>query len=131
MKKLGVIIFVVIGLVASFIMLTFRSYPLQDGYRLQGFMWSHGQLYRGYFSKVLDGDVNGIQGSEKGMIFGWVIAKKPNRYFILHTEENKIEWLDASDQAQRLAFCGCPAADMNKEVNLTGLKTGFRTFSRN
>lgn len=130
MKKAAIIVIVVFGLAASFIFLTFRSYPLQDGYRLQGFAGSHGQIYRGYFNKALDGDINGVQGSQKGIIFGWVIDKKPNRYFILHTEDGKVEWLDASDRTHKLASYGCPAADMNKEVNLTGLRTGFRAFSR-
>ncbi|MGJ3243745.1 MAG: hypothetical protein ACFE0O_12455 [Opitutales bacterium] len=130
MKKATIIGVIVIALLGAFVLFEFRSYPLQDGYRLQGFKGSHGQIYNGYFRKALDGDVNGVQGSQKGIIFGWVIGK-PKNYFILHTQDGKVEWLDASDQAQKLASYGCPKPDMNKEVNLAGLRIDTRKFSRN
>ncbi len=102
------------------------SYPLQDGYRLQGGLSSHGNLYRGYLFSVIRDEVMGVQGSKKGFIYGWV---KSGRYFIVNTKTTHVEWHDASSFRRALATHGCPPSDMNKEVNLAGLRDGFRQFS--
>lgn len=130
MKKAVVIASLVIALLVAVAALGYHSFPLQDGYRLQGRRGSHGQVYRGYFTKVIDGEVMGVQGSKKGIIFGWV-GGEPNRYFILHTTSGQIEWLAPLDHAQKVVSYGCPRPDMNKEVNLAGLRSNFREFSRN
>ncbi len=69
----------------------------------------------------------GVQGSKNGFIFGWV--KESGRYFIVHTKTAAVEWHDADTFRRALAKYGCPASDMNKEVNLAGLRDGFRKFS--
>ena len=130
MKKAVVITIVVVALLAAVAAVRYHSFPLQDGYRLQGRSGSHGQVYRGHFTKVVDGEVMGVQGSKKGIIFGWV-GGGPNRYFILHTQSGQIEWLSSMEQVQKLASYGCPRPDMNKEVNLAGLRSNFRAFVRN
>ena len=107
----------------------FDSYPLQDGYRLQGWLGGGGKIYSGYFKPIISADVMGTQGSNQEIIFGWV-AGRPSNYFVLNTKTGRVEWLNATEQAHRLATLGCPAPDMNREVNLIELKNRFRSFSR-
>ena len=104
------------------------SFPLQDGYRLQGGLSSHGHLYRGYLFSVISEEVMGVQGSKKGFIYGCVAES--GRQFIVNTKTAGVEWHDdAVSFSRALAKYGCPAADMSKEVNLAGLREGFRKFS--
>lgn len=103
------------------------SFPLQDGYRLQGGLFSNGCLYRGWFFKVISEEVMGLQGSKKGFIYGWV--KGGNRYFIVNTKTSEVEWHDAGSFGFALVKYGCPSSDMNREVNLTSLRDGLRRFS--
>ncbi len=105
------------------------SHPLQNGYRIQGWLGRGGKIYSGYFKPVVNAEVMGVQGSKQGYIFGWV-AGRSNCYFVLNTVTGQVEWFDSTEQARKLASLGCPAPDMNKEVNLTELKNRLRSFSR-
>lgn len=109
----------------------YQSFSLQGGYRLQGWIGSYGHIYRGYFKKVIDEEIMGAQGSQSGIIFGWVTGQT-NRYFLLNTASGQIEWFDTlSEQALRLTKLQCPRPVMNREVHLVSLRTKFRDFSRN
>lgn len=100
-----------------------HSYPLQDGYRLQGIR-GHGKIYRGVFDQVIPLEIDLVQGSRNGFIHGSVTGNDPSNYFILNTKTGRIEWLDASAYYPKVRAYGCPNAEMNKGVNLAGLTTG-------
>lgn len=103
------------------------SYPLQDGYRLQGRFDSHGQIYKGYFELVIDEEVMGVQGSANGYLFGWVMGSPQDTmdaktYFILNTASGDVKWFSGDEFSSALKKYGCPKSDMNKEINLAGFK---------
>lgn len=102
----------------------FKSQELRDGYRLQGFQGHHGWVFKGYFSPTITAGVMGVQGCDSGYIFGWVRSEE---YFILNTQSGITRWLEFDALVDRLERLGCPAPDMNKEINLVGFAKG-KTF---
>ena len=104
--------------------LVFRSFPLMDGYRLQG-VFGYGYLTKGYFDPVIRESILGMQGSKHGYIFGWTNpTPHTNRDFILSTKDGKVWWSNDSDFAKIREKLTLPPLDMNKEVNMAGFRMG-------
>ncbi|MEP2651398.1 MAG: hypothetical protein ABJH06_05315 [Paraglaciecola sp.] len=110
--------------------LAWKSYNLQDGYRLQGFIRTHGRIYKSYIFPVITEGVMGVEGCRKGYIYGWVIDKQPKSYFIINTGNDNVSWLNGNNYFTEVRKLGCKSPDMNHEINLTEFELGHSFISR-
>ena len=131
MKKSAITLGLFGALVVGATIRLIDSYDLQDGYRLQS-VFGHRGIFRGFFHPVVEGDMISVQGSRNGYIYGSTsIGTSPDpRYFILHTSTSTVEWVEPELFFSKLASYGCPRPDMNKEVNIAGLRSRLGKFSR-
>jgi len=100
---------------------TWKRYPLQDGYVLAGFTGHHGWIFGENSLPLVFEEVMGVQGCKKGYLFGWV---KTGKSFIVKTHENEVVWLSPQEQFKFIETVGCPQNDMDNDVNLAGLEMG-------
>ena len=113
-------------LIALCLFLSWSSYPLQDGYRLQGFRGTNGWIFRGFLEPVLVSDLAGVQGCT-GHLYGWVYESKPANNFLIETDSTEVRWFEWDEFSALLKSIGCPVPDLTTEVNLTeyGLGDSF------
>ena len=107
--------------------LSLKSYPLINGYRLQGPAFTQGWVFKGWLIPAGMPEIMGIQGCNHWLI-GSVkddASGSNNSYFILNTETDSLAFYNANDWYAELRSARCKG-NMNDETNMTGLQMGER-----
>ncbi|TMP31195.1 hypothetical protein [Pseudoalteromonas rubra] len=120
MKRAVIIVTVLIILLS----LSWKKHDLQDGYTLQGFYGHHGWIFDGLFSPVIMDEILGVQGCNLGFMYGSVFGREDNSYFIVNTKTNDVKWLNSWALFKKVKLLGCPAPDMDLEINFAGFSAG-------
>lgn len=117
----------IISLLILIFALAWKSYPLQDGYSLQGYVSHHGMIFKDIFIPVVTSEVMGVQGCKSGYLVGFTFE---NRAFIINTQTNNVSWHQRSPKLdQYLKSVGCKHIHVNNEINLAGFKVGNKFVS--
>ncbi|WP_370294150.1 hypothetical protein [Thalassolituus sp.] len=102
--------------------LSFKSYPLINGYRLQGPSFTQGWIFNGWWKPSCLPEIMGVQGC-KDWLIGNVKGHSENSYFILNTSTEELTRYSSNEWYAELRKAGC-RTHMNDDTNLKGLQLG-------
>lgn len=114
-------VLLILTLIVVTLTLSWKSYVLQDGYKLSGFITHHGWVFDGLIKPVITEEVMGIQGCKNGYIHGWA---KSDGSFVIDTNNKKTMWFTAIEQNAFLKSIGYFQNNMANGTNLAGLQNG-------
>ncbi|ASP39159.1 hypothetical protein CHH28_10930 [Bacterioplanes sanyensis] len=109
----------------AILVMSWSSYRLMSGYRLQGFYGHHGWIFYGYTNPVITKEVMGVQGCAKGYLYGWTAGGDDLGNFLLNTSSKSVEWMQYRELNNTVKRLGCSALDLNKQINLASFRMGY------